>query len=133
MEAQYAPPGHPVFELVPQVFHEHVSNLYTTIGKPEVTIDTFWERFRHLLKCLRGRLDEQLTGIITSYDITPAPEPMPILPNMEAFRLGRPLDLGTKINYIGGLDGSMGPSPSPEYADFTDKDDDESDSEDEVE
>ena len=132
MEARFAPSDHPVFELVPQAFHEHVSNLYTIIGQPEVTVETFWDIFRDLLGHLRERPNEQLTEIITDYNITPEPEPMPLLPNMEAFRLGQPLDVGTNINYIGGLDdpistSSIGPSgpsraPEAEYADFTDSD-----------
>jgi hypothetical protein len=100
MEACYAPPDHPVFKLVPQAFHEHVSNLYTVIGQPEVTIETFWDIFCDLLNCLCKRPNEQLTEIITNYNITPGPEPMPILPNMEAFQLGQPLDLGANINYM---------------------------------
>ena len=129
MEARYAPPDHPVFELVPQAFHEHVSNLYTVIGQPEVTIETFWDIFRDLLEHLHERPNEQLTEIITNYDITPGLEPMPLLPNMEAFRLGQPLNPGANINYIGGLDGPASMNnigPSPEYADFTDDDADES-------
>ena len=55
---------------------------------------------------------------------------MPLLPNMKAFQLGQPLDVGRNINYIGGLDdpistssiGPSGPSWAPEYADFTDSD-----------
>ena len=48
---------------------------------------------------------------------------------MAPFRLGHPIDVGVKANYIGGLDISTSsnsvPVPHPEYADFTsDKDSD---------
>jgi hypothetical protein len=125
MEARYAPSDHPIFELVPQIFHEHLSNLYSAIGQPEVSIETFWDIFCSLLERLHEGPNKQLTEIITHHNMTCGQEPdnMPLLPNMEAFRLGQPLDLGMNASYIGGLDGSafinsMG--PSPEYADFTD-------------
>ncbi|KAF8522943.1 hypothetical protein BU17DRAFT_86522 [Hysterangium stoloniferum] len=125
MEARYAPPDHPVFELVPQIFHEHLSNLSSAIGQPEVSIETFWNIFRTLLERLHEGPKEQLTDIITHHNMTYGQEPdnMPLLPNMEAFRLGQPLDLGMNASYIGGSNGSAlinSTGPSPEYADFTD-------------
>lgn len=131
MEALYAPPDHPVFELVPLAFHEHVSNIYAAIGQPEVTVDTFWDIFRNLLGRLHEGLDEHLTEIITHYKTHGQElDDMPLLPNMDAFRLGQPLNLGANSNYIGGLDGSVitnSTEPSPEFADFTDDDDDDDD------
>lgn len=133
MEAHFAPPDHPVFELVPLPFHEHVSNIYTTIGQPEVTIETFWNVFRELLERLREEPNEQFTEVITNYDIAPQLDPMPLLPNLEAFRLGQPLNPGPNLHYIGGLDSAPSTSirPVPEYADFT-TDEDEDESEDEL-
>jgi hypothetical protein len=140
IEDLYAPPGHPVFELVPPAFHEHVANLYALIGQPEVTIETFWNIYRALLGRLHEGHDEQLTEIISHHDMTRGQEPdnMPLLPNMDAFRLGQPLDLGPKANYIGGLDGSALTNsmevtrmePSPEFADFSTEEEDDEDEED---
>ncbi|KAF8509769.1 hypothetical protein BU17DRAFT_77806 [Hysterangium stoloniferum] len=95
MEAQYAPPDHPVFELVPQVFHEHFSNLYSAISQLEVSIETFWDIFHNLLEHLCKGCNEWLTEIITHHNTTYGQEldNMPLLPNMEAFQLGQPLDL----------------------------------------
>jgi hypothetical protein len=46
-----------------------------------------------------------------------------LLPDMEPFRLGQPLDAGRNINYIGGIDvsalSSDVPVPLSEFADFT--------------
>ena len=48
---------------------------------------------------------------------------MDLLLNMAPFRLGRPINVGAKANYIGGLDISTSsnsvPVPHPEYADST--------------
>jgi hypothetical protein len=45
---------------------------------------------------------------------------MPLLPDMQPFRLNQPLDVGNGVNYIqvGGLGVSNG-EPCPEYAIFT--------------
>ncbi|KAH7904511.1 hypothetical protein BJ138DRAFT_1019057 [Hygrophoropsis aurantiaca] len=49
MEAKYAPPDHPVFELVPQTFRQRAEELYQVIGSPQVSSDTFWDVYQHLL------------------------------------------------------------------------------------
>jgi hypothetical protein len=60
------------------------------------------------------------------------PDNIPLLPNMEDFRLGQPLDLGNNTCYIGGIESPAFPDgfqgPVGEYADFTsDEDSDSSD------
>jgi len=127
VEALYAPKDHPVFELVPQTFHELADNLYSAIGQPEITHETFWDIYRELLRQLRNGQDEELAGIISSHrelESTQPDEEMDLLPNMEPFRLGQPLNIGNNVSYIGGLDGD----PRPEYAIFTsDEEEDDSD------
>lgn len=134
VEALYAPQDHPVFELVPQTFHERADNLYSAIGQPEITQETFWDVYLELLKRLRGERDEELANIISSHqelESTPPDEDMPLLPDMEPFRLGRPLNVGKDVNYIGGLDDSNGDiDPGPEFAIFTSSEEEESDSDD---
>ena len=82
---------------------------------------------------LRDGSDEELTNVLNSHQPSAQPdqEDMAVLPNMEPFRLGRPIAVGTNTNYIGGLDvsapSSSVPVPHPEYADFTS--DEESDEE----
>ena len=53
MEQLYAPPDHPVFVLVPPAFHERATELYRSIGEPEVTVATFWDIYHSLLERLR--------------------------------------------------------------------------------
>jgi len=125
MEALYAPPNHPVFELVPPLFHERVSQLYMATGEPEVTITTFWDIYLDLLKQLRDGRDEQLSHVLDSHKETLNRnlEDMPLLPGMDAFRLGQPLQPGRRGCYIGGLDDiSIERALSKfgvEYAEFT--------------
>jgi hypothetical protein len=81
------------------------------------------------LKRLRNEEDEELTNIISSHqqlESTQPDEDMPLLPDMEPFRLGRPLNVGERVNYIGGLSNG---DPGPEYALFT-SEEEESDSDD---
>ena len=128
MEASYAPPDHPVFELVPPAFHEHVSYAYSEIGQPKVNVDTFWEVYLSLRQQLRERHHEQVAEILTSYQQNREEDPgdVPLLSGMEEFRLGQPLDLGNNTCYIGGLDSPALPGGIHglvgEYADFSESD-----------
>jgi hypothetical protein len=84
MEALYAPPDHPVFELVPPGFHEHVSNAYSEIGQPKVNVDTFWEVYLSLRRQLCERRHEQVAEILSSYQLNLEEDPgdVPLLPDM---------------------------------------------------
>jgi len=119
----YAPQDHPVFELVPRPFHDRVADLYAGIGRPDIQTETFWDIYLNLLNRLRDGSDVALTDILTSHQqsLSEPDNIMPLLPDMEPFRLGQPLDAGRNINYIGGIDVSALPSdvPLPEFADFT--------------
>lgn len=130
MEALYAPPDHLVFELVPAAFHDHISEAYSAIGEPNINMDTFWEVYLHLRQQLHEPRHQSLTEVLTSYDHASNQydsDDVPLLPNMEQFRLGQPLDLGRKGSYIGGLDFDALPDElAAELADFTS--DDETDS-----
>jgi hypothetical protein len=129
MEELYAPPDHPVFNLVPAAFHDHVSNAYSAIGKPNINVDTFWEVYLSLLRRLRERSPEQITEILTSYqaNLEEDPDNVPLLPNMDDFCLGQLLELGKNTTYIGGLESPAFPGGiEGEYADFTDESDENS-------
>jgi hypothetical protein len=124
VKALYAPQDHPVFELVSQIFYERVDDLYSVIGRPEITKETFWDIYLELLKKLQNGRDEELANILSSHQQSVQPDQgMPLLPNVEPFRLGRPLNVGKNVNYIGGLDVSSSSvsnsDPQPEYAFFT--------------
>jgi hypothetical protein len=137
MEQLYAPPGHAVFTLVPPTFHERATELYLSIGEPEVTVRTFWDIYRNLLGRLREPMDDQLTEVLNTFqaNLDNNAEDMALLPNMEPFRLGQPLNLGGKSTYMGGLEESSEAlpldfnRPGAEFALFTDSESDDSDNE----
>jgi hypothetical protein len=43
VEQQWAPPGDPIFDLVPPIIHEHISAAYNNIGRPAVDFNSFWD------------------------------------------------------------------------------------------
>ncbi|KAK7019500.1 hypothetical protein R3P38DRAFT_2973640 [Favolaschia claudopus] len=49
MEAEFAPPDHEVFQLVPPEFDHWANIYYAEMGQPEVTHDTFWNVYCQLL------------------------------------------------------------------------------------
>ena len=49
-EQQWAPPDHPVFELVPPVFDTFITWVNVQCGSPQVDFDHFWDIYKHLLK-----------------------------------------------------------------------------------
>ena len=134
MEELYASPDDAVFTLVPPTFHERVTELYLSIGEPEVTVGTFWDIYRNLLGRLREPTDDQLTDVLNTFqaNFDNNAEDMALLPNLEPFRLGQPLNLGGKSTYVGGLEESSEDlpfdfnRPGAEYAIFTDSDHDSS-------
>ena len=134
----YAPQDHPVFELVPPPFNDRVVDLYAKMGRPDIKAKTFWVIYLDLLKGLRDGSDAALTDILTSHQQSSSEQAniMALLPDMEPFRLGQPLDAGRNINYIGGINvsalSSDVPVPLPEFADFTTDESSGEDDEDEL-
>ncbi|KZT50460.1 hypothetical protein CALCODRAFT_504712 [Calocera cornea HHB12733] len=49
VEELYAPPDHPVFQLVPPAFGTAIERHYRDLGAPEVTLDSFWDVYHELL------------------------------------------------------------------------------------
>lgn len=105
-------------------------NLYAAIGSPKVMIHNFWDIYLDLLRRLHDGSNEALHGILSDHQqshVQPDQE-VHLLPNMEQFRLGQPLNVGRGINYIGGLDIlSSTPAPGPEYAYLTPDEDSSND------
>jgi hypothetical protein len=66
------------------------------INQPEVNVDTFWNIYLNLLRQIHEGHDEQLTGTLTLHQETlnQDPDEMPLLPGMDAFCLGQPLQPG---------------------------------------
>ncbi|KAG1893171.1 uncharacterized protein F5891DRAFT_1195670 [Suillus fuscotomentosus] len=46
VEGIYAPPNHPVFELVPPMFKRQAQNFYAALGKPPVSSELFWDVYQ---------------------------------------------------------------------------------------
>ena len=139
MEQLYAPPDHVVFTLVPPTFHECMTELYLSIGEQEVTVRTFWDIYCDLLGRLRERMDNQLTEVLNTFQANLDnkllnAEDMALLPNMELFRLGQPLNLGGKSTHMGGLEESSEAlpldfnRPGAEFALFMNSDDSDDES-----
>jgi hypothetical protein len=153
VEAKYAPPDHPVFELVPPPFHDRAVGLYAKMGQPSVSSDTFWDIYCELLQRFREVESNAALSLIIETHRNAMDQielentkKMELLPNMKAFRNGSNLVGPKGHRYIGGLinpptqglrgspilaeedasDLDCGVGPEPEYADFT-TDDDESD------
>ena len=53
MEAQYSPPDHPVFQLVPPLFLMRAEAFYEDAGQPIISSDTFWDVYRDILTRFR--------------------------------------------------------------------------------
>ena len=54
MEQKWASCDLPVFQLVPLAFEEQVKILYTSLGKPAVCFQTFWDVYNQLLIAFRA-------------------------------------------------------------------------------
>ncbi|KAJ8077902.1 hypothetical protein PM082_002343 [Marasmius tenuissimus] len=51
-EQLWAPPGHQVFELVPQDFEALITVVYAEIGRPPVCQENVWDVYMALLDCM---------------------------------------------------------------------------------
>jgi hypothetical protein len=142
VEAQFAPPDDPVFQLVPPLFDQRAREHYLKIGQPIVSSDTLWTIFRQLLQQFQADEEdvELMDSLVTHKDLQVGlhDEKMELLPNMKPFRNGAGI-MGPKgSHYAGGLanppggtviagfseDGAEdGAVAQPEYAIFTDSED----------
>ena len=58
----FAPPGDPVFQLVPPEFEKYALILYRSMGSPDLNSENIWEVYRELLDRF-GRLDDAVDFI----------------------------------------------------------------------
>jgi hypothetical protein len=135
MEAIYAPPDHPIFELVPLIFHQRVDRFYNEAGSPVITSDTFWDVYRGLRLRFEHRSDDEFTAVLqanSDRETASNDDQIPVLPDMQPFCNGQPV-VGHREQYIGGLHASSSTGDTtpaelgPEYADFTTDDESEDD------
>jgi len=111
LEAEYAPPSHEVFQLVPPAFHEHATHFYEAIGRPLVTYQSFWGIYRQLHHAFEATID--LDPVISAIPDTVNRidnEKLSLLPEMQELRGGD------------GVIGNSGKDDGHVYADFTDSD-----------
>ncbi|KAG2353943.1 hypothetical protein BDR07DRAFT_1173064, partial [Suillus spraguei] len=84
VEAIYAPPEHPVCDLVPPSFDQHAQYLYASLGKPQVSSDSFWNVYQMLLaqfQAIEG--DDDLTILLSQGVVEPEDEDVPLLPSLQ--------------------------------------------------
>ena len=67
---------------------------------------TVWDIYLDFLEQLHNGCDEKLTDILSRHQpsVRPDQADMDLLPNMAPFHLGHPINVGVKVNYIGGLE-----------------------------
>ena len=127
MEQKWVPHDLPVFQLVPPLFEKHVNMLYTSLGKPAVCFQTFWNVYSQLLTAFRALpqtvpLAEALEN--TDQDVE---EEVPLIPGLQDLRYGDGAVGELGYVYYGGLDNPSvftgeegGLEDLREYADFSD-------------
>ncbi|KAG2345352.1 hypothetical protein BDR05DRAFT_975131 [Suillus weaverae] len=142
VEAIYAPSDHPVFDLVPPSFEQHAQYLYASLGKPQVSSDSFWNVYQMLLaqfQAIEG--DEDLTVLLSQGAMEPEYEDVPLLPSMQELPQNAGLVGPAGFQYIGGMANppmqalhgvwdwraqgeDCDDEDQPEYAEFTDSESD---------
>ncbi|THG99260.1 hypothetical protein EW026_g3060 [Hermanssonia centrifuga] len=98
VRSKYAPPGHPVFHLVPPAFEEKARQFYGAIGPPEINRNNVWQVYQTLLEHFRSiqGQDDIRSGIAdraampTVGDDPMGEEYMEVLP-LKPFRVGNRL------------------------------------------
>lgn len=92
MEAQYAPPEHAVFELVPKAFDDWAGLYYTKLGQPAVSFATFWDIYKDILAEFESQ-DETKVEFSSmlhtqgSIERTVSTEVLDVLPGMRQYSL----------------------------------------------
>lgn len=128
LEQIYAPPDHPVFQLVPTTFRKIATKLYGEIGSPIVDFKSFWPVYEQLLQkfiengCTRDEeLQNELNSVIEDSRRISDDDKLPLIPGLKELRNGdnvvgcQPVDgdRSTTMEFV-----------EPEAADFTDYEDD---------
>ncbi|KAG1834010.1 hypothetical protein DFJ58DRAFT_719387 [Suillus subalutaceus] len=70
VEAIYAPPDHPVSDLMPPSFEQRAQYLYTSLGKPQVSSDSFWNVYQMLLAQFLAIEGEDDLTVLLSQGVT---------------------------------------------------------------
>ncbi|KAH9924836.1 hypothetical protein B0H21DRAFT_712436 [Amylocystis lapponica] len=125
---------HPVFELVPRDFEVLIKQLYTQVGEPVISRETFWEIYIELLTCLRSMpmddLDFNDTPHSHAYDHG-HDDPIPLLQGLRDLRHGDEAAGPRNWCYMGGVDEPQLPDAVQKDVDAESGDDGEDHEEDE--
>lgn len=94
MEAKYAPPDHPVFQLVPEAFGDHAQQFYEELGDPDVNSFNFWSIYQAMLAKFEdlSTSDIDLTKIIETHNTTlqsVSEEVMDMLPGLKEYDISK--------------------------------------------
>ncbi|EJD32863.1 hypothetical protein AURDEDRAFT_77405 [Auricularia subglabra TFB-10046 SS5] len=87
VEANYSPPSHPVFQLVPTWFSAYIEAAYNSLGRPEVSIETLWDVFVSLLNAVQDNLPEEVHARVYGLELDVDKEE---IPELELVETGEP-------------------------------------------
>ena len=95
MEQKYAPPEHPVFELVPPVFEIRAQHYYSVLKLEAVGSKTFWNIYSALLHAFKSdsAMDDQLSPVLAEVERSThidqlEGDKIDMLPGLKPFRAG---------------------------------------------
>ncbi|KAG6818632.1 hypothetical protein H0H93_003299 [Arthromyces matolae] len=104
IEQEWAPPNDPVFQLVPTAFNTRASMLYSALGQPNVSSDTFWDVYKALLAAFREQPhDAQIESALLEANRGEEDE-VPLLPGLRDLRPGDSVIGSHGFYYYGGLE-----------------------------
>lgn len=96
VEAEWAPPDHPIFDLVPEVFRERIDGYLQELGNPVVNAETFWIVYVSILARFVSLddgqvLDPTIQNAVSQHVISEQgviAEPVAIIPGLRQLRQG---------------------------------------------
>ena len=95
MEQKYAPPEHPVFELVPPAFEIRVQHYYSALKLEAVGSKTFWNVYSALLHAFKSEsgMDNLLSPVLAEVERSTHVDQLEcdkidMLPGLKPFRAG---------------------------------------------
>jgi hypothetical protein len=125
MEQKYAPPDHPVFELVPPAFGIWAQHYYSALKLEAVSSKTFWNVYSALLHAFKSGMDEdnELSPVLAEVERSSTHidqqecDKIDMLPGLKPFRAG-----GTAVG-----DGNISDSNQSIYVAMTESENEEED------
>ena len=99
VQKEWAPPDHPIFQLVPDVFQERIDTYLRDLGNPILNADTFWVVYVSVLARFvspddRRVLDPSIQDAVSQYAMS---EPDVVADPMEIIGGLRPLRQGDRL------------------------------------